>query len=423
MKHFAALSLLLIAFAFGASAQCTPDASITTPGFYPSPDSLPCVERGVAFDTVLQFRNFSTVNAADFGIPIPLTVTVNWVRIDSIGGLPNGITYSCTPANCQFPGGSNGCIDFTGTTNDPTGNYDLVVYATINADVPPVPGIFPGGTIEEQGTSDDLGFPIFLTVIEAGDPCPLPSVEVVGGPFFSCPGQSAQLNLDIDTGGAVGPFTFAWSPATGLNDATIANPTATVAAATTYTVTVTDANGYEFTTSTTVDVDNTPAPVANFNFDVVGSDVNFTDLSSNGSSVSWQFGNGSTSTATNPTFTYDETGNYDVTLIVSNNCGSDTIVKPLTVTSIANVLGKELSINVFPNPTKGMFTVSLGGIAAQATQVMVYDMQGRLVKEATLQSNVGTMSTEIDLASNGNGVYIVKLMSGSQTSTHKLIVH
>jgi PKD repeat protein len=417
MKHFAALSLLLMAFAFGASAQCTPDASLTTPGFYPSPDSLPCVERGVAFDTVIQFRNFSTVNAADFGIPFPITVTVNWVRIDSIGGLPTGITYACNPSNCQIPGGSNGCINFTGTTNAATGNYDLIVYATINADVPGF------GTIEEQGTSDDLGFPIFLTVINAGDPCPLPSVEVVGGPFFSCPGQSAQLNLDIDTGGAVAPFTFAWSPASGLSDATVANPTATVTSSTTYTVTVTDANGYEFTTSTTVDVDNTPTPVANFNFDVVGSEVTFTDLSSNGTNVTWQFGDGSTSTAANPTFTYGATGNYDVTLIVSNNCGSDTIVKPLTITGIANILGKELSINVFPNPTKGIFTVSLSGIAAQATQVMVFDMQGRLVKDATLQSTGGTMSAEIDLASNGNGVYFVKLVSGSQTSTHKLIVH
>lgn len=417
MKHFAALSLLLMAFAFGASAQCTPDASITTPGFYPSPDSLPCVERGVAFDTVLQFKNFSTVNAADFGIPFPITVTVNWVRIDSIGGLPTGITYSCNPANCQFPGGSNGCIDFTGTTNDPTGNYDLVVYATINADVPGF------GTIQEQGTSDDLGFPIFLTVINAGDPCPLPSVEVVGGPLFSCPGQSAQINLSIDTGGAVGPFTYAWSPATGLSDATIANPTATVTTATTYTVTVTDANGYEFTTEVTVDVDNTPAPVANFSIDTTGGSVAIIDLSSNATTYLWNFGNGTTSTAANPTFSYDSTGTYTVTLIVSNNCGSDTTSDILTITGIANVLGKDLSINMFPNPTKGVFTVSLNGIAAQATLVMVYDMHGRLVKEATLQSNGGIMSTEIDLASNGNGVYIVKLMSGSQTSTHKLIVH
>jgi hypothetical protein len=43
--------------------------------------------------------------------------------------------------------------------------------------------------------------------------------------------------------GGTGPYTYSWSPATGLSDATNANPTATVTDTTTYTVTVTDHNG------------------------------------------------------------------------------------------------------------------------------------------------------------------------------------
>lgn len=417
MKHFAALTLLLVAFAFGAQAQCTPDQSITQPGFYPAPDSLPCVERGVLFDTVLQFKNFSTVNAADFGIPFPVTVTVNWVRVDSIGGLPNGLSYACNPSSCQFPGGSNGCINFTGTTSSPAGQYPLVIYATINADVPGF------GNFEEQGTSDDLGYSVFLNVIEQGAPCPAPTVTLANGPLFSCPGQGALILLDIDTGGAVAPFTYAWSPSANLNDATSATPLATVTSATTFTVTVTDANGYDFTTDVFVDVDNTPAPAADFNFTITGNSVEFTNLSANSTTVSWNFGNGSTSTTQNPTQTYASASDFTVTLIAFNNCGSDTATKVVTITSITDLLGKDLNVTVYPNPTKGLFSVSLNGIAATPAQVLVYDMQGRKVATAEMQNNGATMGAIVDLTGNANGIYIVKVVSGNQTSTHKLAIH
>ncbi len=418
MKQFAALALILVAFTFGANAQCTPDQSITTPGFYPGPDSLPCLERGVLFDTVLQFKNFTTIDAADFGIPFPVTITVNWVRVDSIGGLPTGLSYSCSPSNCQFPGGSNGCINFTGTTTDAAGKYDLTIYATVNVDVPGF-----GNGIEQAGTSDDLGFPVFLNVIDSGAPCPAPLVSVVNEPLFACPGQGATILLGIDTGGAVAPFTYAWSPSAGLNDANIANPIASVTASTTFTVTVTDANGYEFTTSTTVDIDNSPAPVADFNYVITGGNsVAFTNLSANGTDVSWNFGDGTTSSVANPTQSYTSLNDFDVTLIVSNNCGSDTVVKTVTVTSITDILGEELSVSVFPNPTKGSFNVSLNGTNANQTQVMVYDLQGRKVNTTSLVRNGATMNAVIDLSGNGNGIYIVKVLSGSQTSTHKLVV-
>jgi PKD repeat protein len=418
MKQFAALALLLVAFTFGANAQCTPDQSITTPGFYPGPDSLPCVERGVLFDTVLQFKNFTTIDAADFGIPFPVTITVNWVRVDSIGGLPNGLSYACSPSNCQFPSGSNGCINFTGTTNDAAGLYNLTIYATVNVDVPGF-----GNGIEQAGTSDDLGFPVFLNVIDSGAPCPAPVVSVVNEPLFACPGQGATILLGIDTGGAVAPFTYAWSPSAGLSNANIANPIASVTASTTFTVTVTDANGYEFTTSTTVDIDNSPAPVADFNFTVTGGNtVTFTDLSANGTSLTWNFGDGTTSSAANPTQSYTSLDEFNVTLIVSNNCGTDTIVKTVAITGITDVAGNDLNVSVYPNPTKGLFNVSLNGTTSSETQVNVYDLQGRKVNTTNLQSNGSTMDALIDLSGNGSGIYIVKVLSGSQVSTHKLVI-
>ena len=60
----------------------------------------------------------------------------------------------------------------------------------------------------------------------------------------------------------------------------------------------------------------------------VGQSVQFTSQSTNNpTSYSWDFGDGTTSTLQNPTHTYNSEGNYDVSLTVVNNAGSDNETK------------------------------------------------------------------------------------------------
>jgi hypothetical protein len=56
------------------------------------------------------------------------------------------------------------------------------------------------------------------------------------------PGGTTIGGSPTATGGTA-PYTYSWTPTTGLDDATAANPTAEIGSTTTYTVTVTDANG------------------------------------------------------------------------------------------------------------------------------------------------------------------------------------
>lgn len=55
--------------------------------------------------------------------------------------------------------------------------------------------------------------------------------------------------------------------------------------------------------------------------------VAFNNYSSNATSYAWNFGDGSTSTAANPTHTYTTAGDYTVTLQVSSTCGTDSKIE------------------------------------------------------------------------------------------------
>ncbi|MGA8277975.1 MAG: pre-peptidase C-terminal domain-containing protein [Rhodanobacteraceae bacterium] len=77
-------------------------------------------------------------------------------------------------------------------------------------------------------------------------------------------------------------------------------------------------------------------PVANFTFTTSGLTANFTDTSSDSdgsiSSRSWAFGDGGTSSATNPSHTYASSGSYNVTLTVTDNDGgTDSKTESVTV--------------------------------------------------------------------------------------------
>lgn len=133
--------------------------------------------------------------------------------------------------------------------------------------------------------------------------------------------------------------TWSWTFGDG-GSSTAQNPSYTYNTTGTYTVslTVTGPGGSDTYTATNyITVSPCAAPVADFSGSPTSGDydltVNFTDLSTNSpNSWSWDFGDGGTSTAQNPSYTYTAAGTYSVSLTVSNACGSDAVTKTNYIT-------------------------------------------------------------------------------------------
>jgi len=71
-------------------------------------------------------------------------------------------------------------------------------------------------------------------------------------------------------------------------------------------------------------------PDADFTFNAIGSQVDFTNIARYAKSHFWNFGDGNTSTAPNPSHNYSE-GRYDVMYVSFNGCGSDTAYAQVTI--------------------------------------------------------------------------------------------
>jgi subtilisin-like proprotein convertase family protein len=95
-------------------------------------------------------------------------------------------------------------------------------------------------------------------------------------------------------------------------------------------------------------------------------------------------------------------------------CGSSTL-------SI-NTLDKNSSLSLYPNPNKGMFTLSGTTSLTQGASINVYDISGKIIYNKQLTNTGNILNERIDLGGISSGIYMVKLQNGNQTEIRKLVI-
>lgn len=172
-----------------------------------------------------------------------------------------------------------------------------------------------------------------------------------------------------------GKVTF--TPITGLNpdfyewnfgDGTLSrvkNPTHSYTDTLAHSVVLTVNKGGCNSSITKTNIVKVTGPIARFTFTkdcVDKGKVTFVNNSVNSTSVKWDFGDGNTSAAANPVYTYKADGDYKVMLVISNGNCTDTAFQTVpvwlgkvTLTSTTNVLckgGRNVLFLNHPNPSQ-----------------------------------------------------------------------
>lgn len=143
-KLLFSLSILMLGAA--ANAQCTPGANYADSVYGVWPDTIqnfPGATQGLAYTTDLNFKVPSDASLIDAAFP---GTTIQSFVVNSVVGLPAGITYACNVSNCTYLGNVNGCAQLSGTPTAPVGVYNIIINVTATAFV----NLFPAQTFPVQ---------------------------------------------------------------------------------------------------------------------------------------------------------------------------------------------------------------------------------------------------------------------------------
>jgi PKD repeat protein len=155
---------------------------------------------------------------------------------------------------------------------------------------------------------------------------------------------------------------FLWDfPGGTPSSSTEVNPSVIWNTAGVYTVTLTAFNAAGSSSSTTTITVNT-APTAGFTYQIGGLTAIFNNISLDGTSYSWNFGDGSApDTEANPSHTYSQPGTYVVLLSVANDCGTVTTTQNVVVEGASPVPAISANNTVGCLPFSAQFTDQSAG--------------------------------------------------------------
>jgi hypothetical protein len=78
--------------------------------------------------------------------------------------------------------------------------------------------------------------------------------------------------------------------------------------------------------------------------------------------------------------------------------------------------------NVFPNPTKGAFTLNLKLVDTEKVSLQLYDIRGRLIDEKKYYNTTTNFSERIFFKKASTGLYLLKVSNGNKQTTKKLTI-
>jgi len=315
-------------------------------------------------------------------------LSTNSFDFTNTGDAPGACGMNCPTFSWDFDG--DGVIDQSGT-NSGAANPTGITYSAC-------------GSYTVTQTVDDGS--CIATATQTVTVFCEPTASIVGVDE-SCLG-ACDGTADLTPSGGTSPYTYAWSNGPTTEDLTSL-------CSGTYTVTVTDANGCVTTASVTISAGG--GPVAGFTYNgnqcLTGNSYTFTNTgttTAGGATFDWDFGDGGTSTAEDPSYTYSTAGSYTVTqnVILSGCTATATVTIVVYAEPTATVTGVDEScpgacdgsadLTVVLGDAavssyswdNGATTEDLSGICAGTYNVTVTDLNGcTAIASVTIGSGTG----------------------------------
>lgn len=235
---------------------------------------------------------------------------------------------------------------------------------------------------------------------------PAPKAPFVspGGSVEICEGTSITLSSDIKTG-------LSWSTTQSPADTIVVNQAGS------YFVNHTDVNGCEVSSNqVTVTVSPAPAPSV---ITKVGVDL----VSSTASKYQWFLGGTAIAGEIGSLIRPLSNGVYQVE--TENSAGCKVLSVPYTFTSVGIADGTNGWVerfNVYPNPSRGRFTMELATKDLGEIDLMIYSSDGKVVYREFIIPTTNEVERNFDLRSLAPGYYQLELQTKKGNFVNRLII-
>ncbi|MCX6296820.1 MAG: T9SS type A sorting domain-containing protein [Bacteroidetes bacterium] len=125
-------------------------------------------------------------------------------------------------------------------------------------------------------------------------------------------------------------------------------------------------------------------------------------------------------TETNQSYTAAGSGDFAVQ-ITDNGCVDTSACVNINATGINNNSFQN-NLSVSPNPTNGVFNITINNANYSELLISIFDLQGKEVFSSTDLNVNGNYNKQINLEDLSKGVYYIKFNGGSQIKIQKLII-
>jgi len=145
--------------------------------------------------------------------------------------------------------------------------------------------------------------------------------------------------------------------------------------------------------------------------DTLGLDANtgFTDYI-------WSTGETTTS------ISVTEPGTYVLSATDANGCVQVVETEVTLFNSIADLNAFEQSLNIFPNPNTGNFSINFVLAKTQNVSVEMINLQGQVVSTHSINATAGSNSLPVNVSSVAKGIYFVKIQTIDGAITRRVSV-
>lgn len=145
-----------------------------------------------------------------------------------------------------------------------------------------------------------------------------------------------------------------------------------------------------------------------------GATVSLTNTSVNATACNWDFGDGATSTLTNPAHTYTSNGTFTIRLISQNACAQDTVYDNVVISEVGLPDHEgNLDFVMYPNPAYSQ--VKVVGVRP-GSSVRIYDNKGALVLQT-----ISARDNVLEISVLPAGIYQVQVKDGARLAQGRLM--